>query len=164
MSFKTVDLDKVSDKFFKIAEGQNKIRVISEPVPLWVSFDKETKKAKKYLDEGIAKTDLQAKKRYCMWVIDRADGKVKMAEFGTSVMRQIQILALDDDYGFDSIPPYDLKITRAGGGMETKYTVTPMPKSDLSEADGLLLLNIESVETFLKKQPGLVTEAESIPF
>lgn len=143
MSYKDLELANESN-YFKLQSGENKLRIVSAPVKVWTAFDKEStdKKARKFLTEEAAMaynskmtdTKKQAKAKYAVWVIDRATDEIVMAEFGTMIMQAIKALALDSNYGFDGyLPPYDLKITRTGEEMNTRYTVLPLPASPLTE-------------------------------
>lgn len=171
MGWKTLETANDNSIYLKLKEGTTRVRVISEPTLMWVSFGKDAtgkNTAKKYLDEAIARTDPKAKKKFALWVIDREDGKVKLAEFGASIIIQLQTLANDADYGFDSLPPYDVKITRVGGGMETKYTVMNSPPTELSGEEKAKTIDLEPVDKFLMRQPGIVLKANNdlneIPF
>ena len=54
-------------------------------------------------------------------VIDRADGKIKLYEMNNAVMKCVLVLASDDEAGFETIPPYDIKIVKMSTG--------PLPKN-----------------------------------
>ena len=181
MSFRDAALDNES-MYFKAKDGQNKVRIISEETAVWTQFNKETNKALKFLDEATVKEHLktlpdnkdkgiQTKKQYAFWVIDRADGKVKIMEAGAMIMSQIQSLAKDEDYGFDTLPNYDIKIGKTGTGLETQYDVRNSPASELTDAERAIVMGLESVADFLKKQPGMVEakpltddQGNNIPF
>ncbi len=156
MSYKTLDLSTEAGSYYKLQDGQNRCRIVSEAVPVWTAFDRVNKTAKKYLNELQARTDPEAKKRFALWVIDRNDGQIKLAEWGVSIMKQIQTLALDKDYTFDSFPSYDIKITRSGSGLDTEYTVTPSPVTPFTEEEAARVAGLENVEAFMKKQPCVV--------
>lgn len=54
----------------------------------------------------------KASVKYMTYVIDRIDGKVKMAEIPWSVVSAIGDLEQDEDFGFKDFPmPYDIKVT-----------------------------------------------------
>lgn len=164
MSIKDIQLGGDASIYLKLQDGQNRIRPVSSPIPVWTEFDRANKKATKWLDEQTAKNHPDAKQRFAMWCLDRADGKIKMAEFGISIMKQIQTLALDPDYTVDGdIFPYDVKINREGSGLETEYTVTPSPASPLTAEEQAKIVDLEDVRAFFSKQPGVIT-TDSPPF
>lgn len=53
------------------------------------------------------------------------DGKVMILEFGKQIGGQIRDLSKDPDWG--SPVNYDLKITKTGKGLDTRYNVVPVP-------------------------------------
>lgn len=163
-TFKDVSTGSNSSIYLRLADGATKIRIVSDPLKIWVSFDRASKKAKKYLDEKIARDDAEAKPRWAFWCIDRTDGKFKMAEVGASIIKKIQVLALDGDFGFENIPPYDLKIMRTGSGLGTEYDVLQLPPSALTPDEQAHVVGLEKVETFMARQPGVVTSSEVVPF
>ncbi|HWT40039.1 MAG TPA: hypothetical protein VN081_02090, partial [Dongiaceae bacterium] len=55
-------------------------------------------------------------------------GKAQILDRGSSIAKAIQELHNDEDYGAD-IQKIDIKITSTGEGKETRYAVTPLPKS-----------------------------------
>jgi len=96
--------------------------------------------------------------RYAVNVLDKADGKVKLWEFGRRVKVAIQTIA--EDYGNPN--EYDLIITRKGtNANDTVYTVIPAREAKpLTEAENalprpnleLLYANtpVEKIEAYLK--------------
>lgn len=110
-----------SGMYFKAHEGENKFRMVSEPLKLWKTFDQATKTSKVYMTEDEAKKDPQSKIRFAMWVINRDIGKFQIAEFGPSVMNKIFNYATSSDAGFDSIPPYDFTLFKTGELLNTEY-------------------------------------------
>lgn len=154
-----------SGQYLKLNDGVTKCRIISESIPVWVAFNRAEKTSKKFLREvdaveynRTADKDSQAKRKFALWTIDRTDGVMKLAEFGVSIMKQIQTLALDEDYKFSDIPGFDIKIVREGQGMETTYTVTPSPMSALTSEEQLAVVDLQPVADFLKGQSNVVAE------
>lgn len=100
-------------EYFKVKEGTNKIRLVSECLP-HESVYKGTKTFK-----------------WLCQVIDLSDGKVKPYFMPHSVYKQIRDLQMDDDYKFDEVPmPYSVNIqTTNAGQKEVVYSVIPSPKS-----------------------------------
>lgn len=77
-----------------------------------------------------------------LWVIDREDGLVKIAELPYSVVAAINDLKKNPEYSFaDGLPPYDIYITRTtvkrkDGKDGVKYTVQPSRENtSLTEAE-----------------------------
>lgn len=97
-------------QFMKLVEGENKIRLVSEA------------------EEFISEYNGKQSTRFVANVIDRADGAIKPFTFGSQIMGQLAALANGSEYGFDSLPPYDIIIHKTGSGMATEYKVTPSRK------------------------------------
>lgn len=105
-------------EWFKFQEGQNKVRVLSEPV----AFQEDFK-------NGICYTDCKFKgsMKYLAWILDHKDAKIKKMKIPYSVMEDIVNHMTSDDYSFSSFPmPYDLTVTALNAGTkEVKYTILP---------------------------------------
>jgi len=106
--------------------------------------------------------------RYVVNVIDRADGKVKIWEFGRRVKVAIQNIA--EDYGDPT--GYDLIVRRTGMEAEnTVYTVTPAREATaLTEADASLpkydldkLYGITSAEKVQSYLSGVIPQRKEAP-
>lgn len=112
-----------------LKEGENKIRVISEFEVFGNHFNQATKRGiicigKDKGCEGCA-SGIKLNVRALGWVIDRADGKVKLFRMPYSIFKAIGELQMTTEYQFDILPEYDMTIKKAGEGLETKYTVIP---------------------------------------
>lgn len=170
MSFKTLKVSSGNSIYLKLEEGTSRIRIVSEPIEIWTIFNRAEKTAKKYLDEELLQNDVNAKdarKRFAMWVIDRKDGEMRMAEVGQTIANALQVLANDPDYGFDTIPPYDIKITKSGSGLDTEYTVMQSPASPLTLEEKSKIMQLENVAQWFAKQPNVITkrsDMSDIPF
>lgn len=164
MSFKELSLGGSNEQFYRLKDGENRLRIISMPVPVWTSFNRAEGTAKKYVTpEGAAK-DPEAKKRFAMWVFDRDDkGAVKLAEFGVSIMKGIKTLANASDTAFDGLPPYDITILRSGSGMETEYTVmAARQNTELTAEEKATIIDLETPLMILRKDA--VDGSEVAPF
>lgn len=99
-------------EYFKVKEGANKVRLISECLPHPGEY--QGKPTFKWLCQ----------------VIDLTDGKVKPYFMPDKVYKDICALQLDEDYTFDEVPmPYNINIQAENAGkLEVKYSVIPSPK------------------------------------
>jgi len=146
------DLQSGGSLYFRPQDGQNRIRVVSEPVEVWKAFDKETKTARVYVTAEGAKADREARRRHMVYVINRANGALQIAEFGPSVMQQFVDLATNDEYKFDSLPPYDMILTKAGSGMETTYNlVAARQNTELLPTEHKLILEAKRLIDVIKE-------------
>lgn len=122
-----------SGNYLKTPPGQTKVRVVSDIVEFWKDFDGK----KLYLTEEAAKANPEAKLRYANYVIDRADGLVKVWEFSGGMSKDLQALSENPEYKFEGQFPYDVIVNRVGSTInDTRYTVTPARQNTvLTEAE-----------------------------
>lgn len=126
-----------SGGYLKLKQGENKIRIVSEAEV----FGKHFKNKKSTICLGKEICDLciegdKPKPSWLMWVIDRADGEIKMLEAGYQIISQVQKMAQSSEYGFEGLPSYDIIIQKEGEGLDTEYIATPARKdSDLTEEE-----------------------------
>jgi hypothetical protein len=147
------DIESQPSKYYKTKQGQNRFRIVSEAIPVWTAFDRANKTVRKYLEATQAAGDKEAKLRYAMWVIDRTDNAFRVAEFGASIVSQIQELAISQQYGFDDIPKYDMTVTRKGDGLDTEYTLIPdRADTPLTMEENAYILGLEDLTEFFRKE------------
>lgn len=101
-----------SSDIFKVKEGDNRIRIMSELLPHRSSFKGEPNF------------------KWLCYVLDRRDGKVKVHFMPHKVYKAIEALQLNPDYAFEEVPmPYDITIAAKGAGTkEVEYSVIPARK------------------------------------
>ena len=162
-SFKTLETESNNSQYYKLKDGDNRLRFVSDAYPLFAAF--EDGKARKYMTVEAASKDDKARRRWMMWVIDRDDkNAIKLAEFGPQIMNQVKTLALDADFGFDELPTYDFKIKKVGSGMESEYTVMALPKSDLTDKEKEEIALLESPKEILRNDKGTLDRDQVAPF
>lgn len=95
-------------EYFKVKEGTNKIRILSEALP-HQSFYKGNKTFK-----------------FVTWVWDYSDSKVKLYFMPVTVAKSLENLQKDPEYTFDEVPmPYDVTINvKNAGTKEVDYQLT----------------------------------------
>lgn len=108
-------------------DKQEVVRLISDPVSFMKRFRPEDDPRRRFGVLAIHR--IKGK--------DKTLGKVVAWEFGASVLDQIAAFDNDDDHGNPSA--YDLKVTKTGSGMDTKYHVLPGKSYPLTEADRELI-------------------------
>ena len=76
--------------------------------------------------------EIQPTLKFVGYLIDRTDGKIKLAELTYSVMKALTALQKDEDYTFADFPmPYDIKVTfDKDAAPNDKYKVVPAPKQE----------------------------------
>ncbi len=129
--------------WFRIAEGNNRIRIVSDGTVFAEHFKQGggggvcygKSKGCPNCKEGDSPT---FKKLYR--IINRKKTKdidgieievgMQLAKFGNVIIKQLDALADNEDYSFDTFPmPYDVTINAVGAGDKSvKYSIVPSPK------------------------------------
>ena len=115
----------IGGDYFKLEQGENKIRLLSPAEPSITHFLGIGQKAAPCVTGCIHCKSSKKTVKMMLYVLDRKDDKIKLAELPWSVFKIIGELAESSEYGFQDLPPYDLVITRTGEGMKTCYQVMP---------------------------------------
>lgn len=170
--------DTPKSDFIKLQAGKNVIRILSEPEQRFVHFIDSEKKSYtckyKTNDEfcDYCEAGLKPSTKYLFYIIDRADQltengdvKIKLGEFGWSVVKVLEGLKVSDEYSFDVAPDYDIIITKTGTMKETRYeTLAARQSTPLTEAEvgAYSLMNplTEAIENMSKKKDGEPTKIE----
>lgn len=144
-------------EFMKLKEGDNIIRVLTEFELRGVHQFKLGNKFQTHVCVGRDKGCVYCKEgskvsvKYLGWVIDKKDNKVKLLEIGHTIFKQIGELQKDEDYAFESIPDYNLKIKRSGEGLDTKYQVVASPKKvELTDEEKSQVMELKPVSEIIK--------------
>jgi len=114
--------------WFKISEGNNKIRILCEPRIIVEKFNVGIC----YTDCGYCKKGEEGlSTKYLTWIIDRKDEQVKLAKLPYKVTQNIRAFMDNEEYGFNDFPaPYDVTIHAVNAGTkEVKYTLTASRKN-----------------------------------
>ena len=141
-----------SSQYMKFAEGDTRIRIVSEALKIWKSFQPD-KTAKVYMTEEAAKKDPKAKERWMVYAINRETNEIQQAEFGITVITQLGDFQESKDYGFETLPPYDVTINRKGMTMnDTEYRVIPArTNTELTSEEMAKIMALEPLEKVVGK-------------
>ena len=123
-----------SNNYMKIQKGENKFRILSEPIGGWVEFIDNKPKRYKIDEKPIKSHDPEKPLKFfsAFIVFDYLTEDVKILEITQAgVRKDIQALSQDSDWG--SPFSYDIKVTRTGEQLKTKYSVVPGAKSNISD-------------------------------
>jgi hypothetical protein len=126
-----------SGQFMKLVKGDNKIRILSEPVLGWGWWE-ETDDGKKpfrvkTFEEAVKKGQEPIKHFWAMVVYNYDSKEIQILEITQkTIQRAIETYHYDDDWG--NPRDYDLVIKRSGDGMETEYQVIAKPKKELDKS------------------------------
>ena len=169
--------------FLTLSSGNNKLRIVSEAVERPRFWSQEYKNNFDYvpaLDDAFLaaynanhEAPIRVKNNYVVYVIDRADGEIKILEIGKTITDQLRELSVSEDYKFDDVPPYDMTIKKEGEKMSTKYTVmaardnTELTDEEKEKVAGLSPLE-DLVAKFVDKRESLIepstADTEEVPF
>ena len=132
---------------FKFQEGDNKLRILSPTLPYQSTYKgRETTK-------------------FVGYILDRKDGKVKVAFLPYTIIKAITALQLSDDYKFDEVPmPYDINvIAKKAGTIEVEYQVIPARKETfLTDQEFEALQAKTPIEQFIEKLRGVQQQTQEI--
>ncbi len=75
--------------------------------------------------------------KFVTYVLDRADGKIKVADLPYTIIKRVDSWEKDEDYGFSGYPmPYDIKVLYDKDKAPTEmYEVNPAPNRDAVSDD-----------------------------
>ena len=154
-----------SDKYFKFdGKGVYQLRIVAKPKVIATHFFGRGVPAVVCvgIDEGCKfhrETDKKASIKLATYVIDRKDGKIKMAELPLSVSYSINDLQEDSDFAFSEFPmPYDVKIKYDPDNEDpkAKYRLQPSPKhtpiTDEEQAGLEAAMKVETPDQYVEKK------------
>ena len=131
-----------TSEYFRPEEGENKIRVLSGYEPLakhWIELNgKRTTRICFGKDKGCSyhkESDKLPRVQFLLWILDRKDQTIKIYEAGWTFIKYLTDIKNDEDFSYQSLPDYDIKIRKTGKGLETEYTFTPSPRKPLTEEE-----------------------------
>jgi|SRR5579864_7182866 len=139
---------------FKLQEGANKIRILSEHAVLQNEYKGE---------RNI---------KFLTRVFDYATGRVKLAFFPYTIAKAIAALQKSDDYAFTEIPmPYDITINAKNAGTkDVEYQVVPARNNSEVPAEALAQLakekpitEVRDMIAELQSHSNTSTNSEELP-
>jgi hypothetical protein len=130
--------EKTKNIYMSLKEGDNIIRVLSNPVQYYVHWV-ETDAGKRKITSPIESPELVTKledagfRRQTRWilrVIDRNTDEPKLLEVGTQILNGIISIRNNPKWG--DLRAYDISVNRGKPGQTPLYRVNPEPKEALS--------------------------------
>lgn len=116
----------------KLPEGEFKFRIVGRPIAGWLDW-KDKKPYRFRPDEKPASSfdpDKPIKSFWAMHVWDYTKGDLCIMEVTqNSIKKALEEYAMSEDWG--DLTSYDIKIKKEGSGIETKYSVMPVPHKAL---------------------------------
>ncbi len=136
MSFLPTDYQspKTSNYYMKLQEGENRIRILSKPIFGWEDWH-DNKPVRYAMDKKPAKAFDPKKQIRHFWafvVFNYQEEQIQIMQVTQATIRKsLESLCRDTDWG--SPYSYDIKIVKTGDGVDTEYTVNPVPHKKLDE-------------------------------
>jgi hypothetical protein len=118
-------------QYMKIQKGENKIRILSEPIIGWEDWNIDKKPVRfEYANKPLSPlvSDKPVKHFWAMIVWNYSEEKIQILQITQSGIRKgIETLCNDSDWGAPYF--YDIKIIKTGGEdpKSIKYQVNPLP-------------------------------------
>ena len=143
-----------SSDYLKLEDGKTvTIRIVSETYYKRLVTDKQgsiidTRDFTEDMFDQAEGKGFAVRDRFVWGVWSRDEQAAKVFECGASIYSQLKTLAQDPDWGDPR--GYDIKITRTGTGLDTKYAVMPGKNSDpISDEEGNAVLELD-IEKMVK--------------
>lgn len=119
-----MDKDALKDYKFKEGGGGDLFVAIKDGAP---------QKLRVLTLDPVVHIDKFGNTRYAFVVYNYTEGKAMILDKGTSIAKQLSTLHTDEDY--DDLNKIDVKISATGEGMETRYSVNVLPKTETLTVD-----------------------------
>jgi hypothetical protein len=123
---------KTTNYYFKLQDGENKIRILSKPIIGWEDWD-NNKPVRFTLDNKPTFSidpDKPVKHFWAFIVYNYCENEIQVMQVTQATIRNaIEALCKDTDWGAPFF--YDIKIHKTGEKVNTKYTVNPTPHKPL---------------------------------
>lgn len=130
-------------QYFKVQNGENKIRILSEELVFGYEYWTTENKPKRLKTRpAITPSDIRlnddgkpspVREIWLMFVWDYSDGQVKIWNFyQMSLKKDLTALSNDEDWGHPN--QYDIKITKTGANLKTEYKIIASPKKELTQS------------------------------
>lgn len=151
---------KQTGDYFNIADGDNRIQLLTHCAPLPQVWDNALKKYRP-AEEGDKNISIKG----VAWVLQ--DGVIKQAKLPYTVVKAIRELQNDQDYAFTEFPmPRMINIkAKNAGTKEVEYQVVPSPKETAIPKDILTELSAKpSPEDIVEKIKGKVSQAKPVDY
>ena len=126
--------------YMKFEDGDNVLRILSSPIlgyEYWIdTADSKRQPIRKRMTEALVLKDIpepdKVKHFWAMVVWNYDAKKIQILEITQkSIQKVLRSLAKNAKWG--SPKEYDIVVNKVGEKLETKYTVTPDPKSTLTD-------------------------------
>ncbi len=126
---------QTSNFYLKLPDGEVKIRIMSKPIFGWEEWDATNRPVRYRMDKKPLRPMDSNKPIRHFWsfiVFNYSEEQIQIMHITQNTIRKsIEALCRDSDWGDPYY--YDIKITKDGKGLDTEYTVNPIPHKPLDE-------------------------------
>ena len=113
--------------------------------------------------DPLVNLDQWGNTRYSFVVWNWTEDKAQILSKGPGIIKQLQSIHVDND--FEPLNKLDIKISATGEGLETRYTVTPLPKA--KEITAAMVAEAQKIKLEEAVKNGIrlsaVNEGEELP-
>lgn len=139
MGFTTENFDlfkNANDKYMNFPKGESRFRILSDNIVGWEDWKDNKPVRYRITDHPKAPKPVDSTKPVkpfmSMIVWNYNDEKIQILQIKQmSVIKELQSFIIDPDWGQPYF--YDLKVTKSGDGMQTKYSVKPVAHKDTAK-------------------------------
>ena len=155
MSFLSKDYkEPVTSNYVKLAKGDNKLRIVSDPIMGWEYWTEEKGKRKpnrvrtreEVPSDAWNDEDNRPKFFWAMGAWSYEANKAQLWEVTQATIRKT-LTSLFNDENWGDPKNYDLVIERDGDGFDTVYTIKPVPPAKFAHDKKLVTINLEALFT-----------------
>lgn len=135
IGFESVTTKKPYINLGKLAAGEYKFRIVCRPIAGWLDW--QDRKPLRFRPNNKPKAPFDAEKPikpfWALYVWDyKEEGLFIMEVTQNSIRMALEDLAKDESWG--DLTAFDFKIKKTGSGIETNYSVTPVPHKPMDSA------------------------------
>lgn len=132
--FEKLKTEKPYINLSKLSEGEHRYRIVSRPIAGWVDW--KDKKPYRFTPDNKPKAPADPTKPikpfWAVYVWDYAKEGLYIMEITQNSVRQaLEMLAMNEDWG--DLTTFDFKIKKEGAGMDTNYSVIPIPPKPMAQ-------------------------------
>lgn len=134
LGFDKLKTEKPYINLGKLAEGEHRFRIVARPIAGWIDW--QDRKPLRFRPDDKPKAPIDPTKPvkpfWAVHVWDYAkEGLYVMEITQNSIRRSLEMLAMNEDWG--DLTSFDFKIKKEGAGIDTNYSVIPIPPKPLAQ-------------------------------
>lgn len=158
------DVTASSNDFLNLQEGENRVRVFTNPYQFYVAWVKDTSGANRKIRGAakncpLVKRGFDVKPRWFIGVLDRKSGQPKILEISSQAYKGIRNYNASEEWG--DIREYDVDVHRNPKGSQPLYEIMPCKPKPLTDEEKALIERFnERVDIAKFTQPPTPQEVE----